>query len=59
MLDEARVYLDRAGEGVERLSRLIGRLSEGTRLERMLENAEREDFDLAVLERELRPSWSR
>jgi two-component system, OmpR family, sensor histidine kinase ChvG len=44
---EARVYLDRAGEGVERLSRLIARLSEGTRLERMLESAERERFDLA------------
>jgi dedicated sortase system histidine kinase len=44
---EARVYLDRAGEGVERLSRLISRLSEGTRLERMLESAEQEDFNLA------------
>src|SRR4029079_17750077 len=29
---EARVYVERAGEGVERLSRLISRLSEGTRL---------------------------
>jgi dedicated sortase system histidine kinase len=44
---EARIYLDRAGEGVERLSRLISRLSEGTRLERMLESAEREEFNLA------------
>jgi dedicated sortase system histidine kinase len=44
---EARVYLDRAGEGVDRLSRLISRLSEGTRLEKMLESAEREAFDLA------------
>jgi dedicated sortase system histidine kinase len=44
---EARVYLDRAGEGVDRLSRLISRLSEGTRLEKMLESAEREPFDLA------------
>lgn len=48
---EARVYLDRAGEGVERLSRLISRLSEGTRLEKMLEAAEREDFDLAAVVR--------
>ena len=46
---EARVYLERAGEGVERLSRLIARLSEGTRLERLLEGAEREDFDLAAV----------
>jgi two-component system, OmpR family, sensor histidine kinase ChvG len=45
----ARVYLDRAGEGVDRLSRLISRLSEGTRLERMLESTERERFDLAAL----------
>jgi two-component system sensor histidine kinase ChvG len=44
--DDARVYVERAGEGVERLSRLISRLSEGTRLERMLESAERERFDL-------------
>jgi dedicated sortase system histidine kinase len=48
---EARVYLDRGGEGVERLSRLISRLSEGTRLERMLESAEREPFDLAAVVR--------
>ena len=47
--DAARVYLDRAEEGVERLSRLISRLSEGTRLERMLESTERERFDLAAL----------
>jgi two-component system, OmpR family, sensor histidine kinase ChvG len=45
----ARVYVDRANEGVTRLSRLISRLSEGTRLERMLESAERERFDLAAL----------
>ena len=40
---------DRAEEGVERLSRLISRLSEGTRLERMLESTERERFDIAAL----------
>jgi len=45
--EEARVYLDRAEEGVLRLSRLIARLAEGTRLERLLEHAERERFDLA------------
>ncbi|MBL0141718.1 MAG: hypothetical protein IPP91_06520 [Betaproteobacteria bacterium] len=48
---EARVYLDRAGEGVERLSSLISRLSEGTRLEKMLESQEREPFDLAAVVR--------
>ncbi len=44
---EARVYLERADEGVRRLATLISRLSEATRLERMLESAERERFDLA------------
>ena len=47
LASEARVYVERAGEGVERLSRLISRLAEATRLERMLEAAERERFDLA------------
>jgi two-component system sensor histidine kinase ChvG len=45
--EEARKYVERAGEGVGRLARLISRLSESTRLERMLESAERERFDLA------------
>jgi signal transduction histidine kinase len=45
--DGARVYVERAGEGVNRLDRLISRLSESTRLERLLESAERERFDLA------------
>ena len=49
LTEEARVYVDRAGEGVGRLARLISRLSEGTRLERMLETAERERFDLAAV----------
>ena len=44
---KSRVYVDRAREGVDRLARLISRLSEATRLERLLESAERERFDLA------------
>jgi len=47
----ARVYVDRALEGVGRLARLISRLSEATRLERLLESAERERFDLAAVVR--------
>src|SRR6185312_13262002 len=47
----ARVYVDRALEGVGRLGRLISRLSEATRLERLLESAERERFDLAAVVR--------
>jgi len=48
---EARVYVERALEGVGRLARLISRLSEATRLERLLESAERERFDLAAVVR--------
>ncbi len=48
---ESRVYVERALEGVGRLARLISRLSEATRLERLLESAERERFDLAVVVR--------
>ena len=46
---EARVYVDRANEGVGRLSKLISRLSEATRLERLMEAAERERFDLGAV----------
>jgi len=46
---QARVYVERAGEGVERLARLVSRLSEATRLERLLEGSERERFDLAAV----------
>jgi dedicated sortase system histidine kinase len=46
---DAQVYVERAGEGVDRLARLISRLSEATRLERLLESAERERFDLTQL----------
>jgi signal transduction histidine kinase len=49
--DGARVYVERAAEGVDRLARLISRLSEATRLERLLESAERERFDLAAVVR--------
>jgi signal transduction histidine kinase len=46
---DAQVYVERAGEGVDRLARLISRLSEATRLESLLESAERERFDLKEL----------
>lgn len=46
---DARVYVERASEGVGRLARLISRLSEATRLERVLEAAEAERFDLAAV----------
>ncbi len=45
--EEAKIYVERASEGVARLSSLIARLSEGTQLERFLQSAEKEVFDLA------------
>ncbi|MBL8515370.1 MAG: hypothetical protein JNM76_00260 [Betaproteobacteria bacterium] len=42
---EATVYIERADIGVQRLSTLIGRLSEATQLERFLQGTERETFD--------------
>jgi dedicated sortase system histidine kinase len=44
-----RVYLNRADDGVRRMSMLISRMSEATQLETMLQHAERERFDLIRL----------
>jgi dedicated sortase system histidine kinase len=48
---EGEVYLDRAEEGLARLSRILARMSEATRLEASLATLERETYDLAVLVR--------
>ena len=44
---EARVYIERAQEGIDRLSHILASMSEATRLEHLLREAERERFDLA------------
>jgi dedicated sortase system histidine kinase len=44
---EAQVYLHRAEQGLARLSTLLTRMTEATRLEQALARAERERFDLA------------
>lgn len=49
---ESRVYLDRAEEGLGRLSRILSRMAEATRLEASLATQERESYDLAKLVRE-------
>ncbi len=46
---ETAVYIERADAGVQRLSKLISRLSEATQLERFLQGAEREMFDPAAV----------
>jgi two-component system, OmpR family, sensor histidine kinase ChvG len=45
--DDARVYIARAQEGLARLANIITRMTEATRLEESLAEAERERFDLA------------
>jgi dedicated sortase system histidine kinase len=44
---DARIYLQRAEEGLARLSTIFTRMSEATRLEQSLASVERERFDLA------------
>lgn len=49
---EAQVYMDRAEHGLQRLAKILSRMSEATRLEQSLEQTERERFDLVRLARE-------
>src|SRR5450432_3154648 len=44
--DEARVYIERAQLGLNRLTHILTRMTEATRLEQSLGDAERERFDL-------------
>jgi two-component system, OmpR family, sensor histidine kinase ChvG len=48
---EARVYIDRADEGLRRLATILSRMSEAARLEPALAATEREPFDLAAVVR--------
>lgn len=49
MPGESHVYMERAQQGIHRLNTIITRLSEATRLEQALQNAEREPFNLTEL----------
>ena len=44
--DDAKVYMERAQEGITRLNKLITNMSEATRLEQTLQSAEKETFNL-------------
>src|SRR5712691_2711117 len=46
---DARVYIERAEEGLRRLGMILTRMSEATRLEQGLNAVERERFDLAAV----------
>ena len=45
-------YLERAEQGAERISQILQAMSEATRLEKSIEQAERENFDLARVVKE-------
>jgi dedicated sortase system histidine kinase len=47
--DDARVYIDRAQGGLQRLAEILTRMTEATRLEQSLSDVERERFDLGVV----------
>jgi two-component system sensor histidine kinase ChvG len=47
--DEAHVYIERAQDGLNRLAAILTRMTEATRLEQSLTDAERERIDLAQL----------
>jgi dedicated sortase system histidine kinase len=48
---ESRTYIERAEQGLARLTTILQRMSEATRLEHSLRSAERERFDLVALVR--------
>ena len=47
--DDARVYIERAQGGLQRLAEILTRMTEATRLEQSLRDVERERFDLGAL----------
>ncbi len=47
--DDARVYMERAQQGLTRLTHILTRMTEATRLEESLVDAQRERFDLAAV----------
>jgi two-component system sensor histidine kinase ChvG len=49
--DESRTYLARAEEGLARLTTILQRMSEATRLEQALRTADRERYDFSALVR--------
>ena len=47
--DDARVYMERAQQGLARLTMILTRMTEAARLEQSLSDVERERFDLAAV----------
>jgi len=49
--DEARVYIERAEDGIARLNKILQRMTEASRLEQSLRTADRERYDLVPIVR--------
>jgi len=49
--DEARVYIERAEDGIARLNKILQRMTEASRLEQSLRTADRERYDLVPVVR--------
>lgn len=49
--EEARVYIERAEDGIARLNKILQRMTEASRLEQSLRTAERERYDLVPVVR--------
>jgi len=49
--DEARVYIERAEDGIGRLNKILQRMTEASRLEQSLRTADRERYDLVPVVR--------
>jgi len=47
--DESRIYAERARQGADRLSGILRAMGEASRIERAIESAESEEFDLCAL----------
>jgi two-component system, OmpR family, sensor histidine kinase ChvG len=47
--EEARVYMERANDGLKRLDTILTRMAEATRLEQTLRQSEREHFDARLV----------
>ena len=48
-IDQKKIYLERAREGIDRLNMIVIRLSEATRLEQALQSAEKHIMDISEL----------
>jgi len=58
MPDDARPYAERARQGADRLNGILRAMGEASRIERAIESAESEEFDLVVLLKNLHLAYA-